>query len=63
VSGHVKEFLASIASGAFVTSHWFLVADTVVHFLAGLVAVITGIPAAIYYIRELIKWIRDKVRK
>jgi hypothetical protein len=57
------EVLGSIAGGSFVTSHWFMVADTVVHFVASVVAIITGIPAAVYYMRELYKWTRNKVNK
>jgi hypothetical protein len=51
----VAELTAAISGGSFVTAHWFVVADTLAHFAASVVSVITGVAAIAYYVRGFIR--------
>jgi hypothetical protein len=48
----VADTVAVISSGSFVTAHWFVVANTVVQFMAAVAAVASGVAATWYYVSK-----------
>jgi len=46
----VADTLVGVSGGTFLTAHWFLVADKLMHFGAETVSVVTGVSAALFYI-------------
>ncbi len=44
-----------ISGGSFLTAHWFLVADKLVHITAECVSIITGVGAICYYAPQVIR--------
>lgn len=57
------DVLAFGSGASFVTSHWFLVADHLVHFGASLVSMITGIAAIVIYAESAYAKVGTWVRK
>lgn len=48
----IADAVAVVSSGSFITAHWFVVANTVVQFLAAVAAVVSGAAATWYYLRK-----------
>lgn len=61
--GHQEQItaatLAATSGGSFVTAHWFLVTDQLLHFGAGLISVVTGIAALVFYIQGIVRRFKD----
>lgn len=48
----IADTVAVLSSGSFITAHWFVVANTVVQFLAAVAAIASGLAATWYYLRK-----------
>lgn len=57
------DLLATASGASFVTAHWFIVADQVVHFGANLVTIITGVAAIVMYAETAYAKVTTLVKK
>jgi hypothetical protein len=48
----VADTVAALSTGSFITAHWFIVANSVVQFLAAVAAIASGAAATWYYLRK-----------
>lgn len=48
----VADTITVISGGSFITAHWFVVANTVVQFVAALIAIASGLAATWYYLSQ-----------
>lgn len=53
----------AVSGGTFLTAHWFLVADKLMHFGAETVSVVTGVSAAAFYIPKVYRRTRSAVAR
>lgn len=64
VTEHTKAVAMTATSGvSFLTAHWFITADHLIHLGASGVSIVTGIGASVFYIKNLVEWVHKRFGK